>query len=229
MIRALGFLLLLLPLAAQAQYCNYACEAQKTEAHLLKTGLAERSGDRLTLIAGGQTLVFTDNAMACETADAGNCALYVLIANVPGSLAVEKFAFEGSDSYLINTRTGRKTILTGVPVFSPDGHIFVVTQFSNDSDDNLEVWRRNDDGATLEWAHPFKQSFAEDPALLNYPSNPNLAIPPEFRVTGWRGNRVTLAVSTDDRLHHWTGALIHDAGGWHLSAKSPPGLFPKRE
>lgn len=224
--RALA-LSLLLPIAAQAQSCNLACVAHQTEAHLLRPGLVERHGERLVVITGPGKLVFDDNKKACGDGNAGDCAIYDVVAVPTGAVAIRKFGFEGSDIWLIDTASGRKTVLTGVPVFSPDGHRFVVSQFSNDSDHNLEIWRQNRDGLTLEWSHPFKQSFAEDPALLHYPSDPKLALPPVFQVTHWQGDRIALAVSTDDRKHHWTGSLIRDGKGWHLSAKSPPGLLSR--
>jgi hypothetical protein len=220
--------LLLLPIAAQAQSCNRACEARKAEPHLLKPGQTERHGDRLVVITKPGKLVFDDNKRACEDGNANDCAIYDVAAALPFGVVIRKFGLEGSDSWLIDTASGRKTVLTGAPVFAPDGRRFIVGQFSNDSDNNLEVWQRDGDAVRLEWAHPFKQSFAEDPALLHYPSDPKLALPPVFQVTSWQGDRITLAVSTDDQKYHWTGSLVRDAKGWHLSAKSPPGLL-KRE
>jgi len=216
--------ILMLPLAVVGQSCNEACVARAAEPALLRPPLAERHGERLVITAGAQTLTFTDNRKACDAGDAKNCAIYALVANAPGSLAVEKFEFEGSDTTLIDTRSGKQTLLSGVPVFSPDGREFVVAQFSNESDNNLEVWQRRGDGAVLEWAHPFKQSWKDDPALPQTPAS----TPPVFRVAAWQGDRIALAVSTDDQRHHWSGTLIHDAKGWYLSAKSPPGMFATR-
>lgn len=213
---------LLLPLAAAGQSCNDACLARKGEP--LRPGVAERHGDTLVLAAGIRRLSFTDNRKACDAGEAQDCAIYALVANVPGSLAVQKFLHEGSDTTLIDTRSGKQTLLSGVPVFSPTGREFAVTQFSDESDNNLEVWRRDGDGAALEWAHPFKQSWKDDAALPQTPAS----TPPVFRVAAWRGDRIALAVSTDDQRHHWSGTLTRDAKGWHLSAKSPPGMFPSR-
>lgn len=220
--RALAFLLLL-PIAAQAQTCNLSCVARRAEAHLLRRGVTERHGDRLVVYTGPGRMVFEDQKQACDWGNAQVCAIYDVVASPPGTVAIRKFGFEGSDCWLIDMASGRKTMLTGVPVFSPDGSRFVITDFSNNSDNNLEVWMR--DGMRLEWAHPSKQSFAEDPALLRYPSDPRLALPPVFQVTGWQGDRIALAVSTEDRKRHWAGSLTRDSEGWHLSAKSPPGLL----
>jgi len=221
-------ILSLLPLSAAGQSCNDACMARKAEAQWLKAGLAERMDGRLVVTAGGRRLVFADNRKACDAGEARDCAIYALVANAPGSLAVQKFEFEGSDTYLIDLRSGRKTELDGVPVFSSDGRKFVIAAFSGDSENNLEVWRRTGDGAALEWAHPFRQSWTEDAALHGDTLENKWGLAPVFRVTGWQGDRVSLAISTDDQRHNWTGTLLHDAQGWHLSAKSPPGMFAKR-
>ena len=184
-----------------------------------------RVGDRLVLTLGGRRLIFTDNRKACTNGRADACAIYALVANAPGSRAVQKFGFEVSDTTLVDTGNGKQTELTGMPAFSPDGREFVVASFSDESDNNLEVWRRDGDNAKLEWAHPFKQSWTEDPALRNTPANPG-GLPPVFRVIAWHGDHVTLAVSTDNRRYRWTGSLTHNTEGWSLSAKSPPGLLP---
>jgi hypothetical protein len=212
--------LLLFPVTALSQSCNWACEARKAEVHLLKPGVAERHGDRLVLVTGPGKQVFDDNKKACDDGNAKDCAIFSLVATAPGSLAVEKFEFEGSDTYLIDTPTGRKTMLTGVPVFSLDGREFVVTDFSNESENTAEVWRREGDNAKLEWAQPFQQTFAKDFAILHGPA-------PVIRAAPWQGDHIALKVSTDDLRYHWTGSLIRDSKGWHLSAKSPPGLLPQ--
>ena len=214
---------LVLPLAAAAQSCNEVCQIGKSEPQFLKPDLAERHGNSLSILAHGKTLVFTNDRTACYASDAtsdAHCVGYVLIANAPQShsLVVEKFSgLEGSDCYLIDTITARQTQLSGRPVFSPDGQELLITQFSNDSDNNLEMWRRQSDTAEVEWEHPFKQAYAEDP---------NLREMYETHVTGWSGDHIALALDSGDRKYHWTGSMTRDAAGWHLSAKSPPGLLP---
>jgi hypothetical protein len=215
--RAAIFLLLALSVTASAQpSCNEVCKARAAEAKFFRPGLAERQGDRLILKTAARTLRFLDNSKACDNGVTDHCAIYDLVANAPGSLAVRKFGFEGSDSTLIDTRSGKQTVLTGVPVFSPDGKTFLVTEFSNEGANNLEIWRRHGDSAVLEWAHPFKLAYAEDPALKQMY---------EVRVQVWTGNRIALALSDMGMTRHWTGSLTRDAAGWHLSAKSPPGLL----
>jgi len=211
---------LFLPLQTSALSCNDVCRIKKVEPRFLKRGLAERDGDKLFIAVHGKTLVFTDDQKACAASDANKCVLYVLIANVPQShsLVVEKFSnLEGSDSYLIDAITGRQTELSGMPVFSPDGQEMLITQMSNEIDNNIEIWQREADTAKLEWAHPFKQSYVEDH---------NLREMYEARVAGWSGDHISLALSSGDKKYHWTGGLTHDAAGWHLTAKSPPGLLP---
>ena len=69
-----------------------------------------------------------------------------------------------------------------MPVFAPGGREFLVAPYDQENDsgpNNLEIWRRSGDGAVLEWAHPFKQAFAEDPSLKE---------PYQVAVTGWVGD-----------------------------------------
>ncbi len=218
-------LLLLLPLAACATAglepgCadNAMCAARAAEPRLLAVGRAERHGDDLVLIpAHGERQVFTDNKQACDADDVDHCTGFALMGGFAKSnaWAVQQFYYEGSGFLLVDDRSGRQTRLNGMPFFSPEGDRFLVAPYDEENDpgpNNLEIWRRDGDGAVLEWAHPFKAVHQEDPSLKELY---------EARVMRWDRNRITLALSEPGTQRHWGGTLMRDRGGWHLSANSP--------
>ena len=205
---------------------NAHCAARAAEPPLFGPGHAERQGNRLILATTqGKPANFRDNAEACGKGDVQHCVMFALTGVFPKSHAwvVEKFYYEGSDFLLVDDRSARQTKLNGMPVFSGDGGEFLVAPFDDEADvgpNNIEIWRRDGDSAVLEWAHPFRQAYAEDPAL------PSLYT---VRVTRWRGDRIDLALATERPVvGHWTGALTRNGGAWRLAAKSPPGLFALR-
>jgi hypothetical protein len=212
--------LLLLPLtfAAQAEQRNDSCAgacgtARAMEGTLLAPGHAERHGDTMALTsAQGRKFVFTDRKNACQAGDQANCAIFALAYSLPDAFVVQRFGYEGSDIYLIDGASGRRTKLSGMPIFSRDNSEFLITEFSSEGDNNLEIWRREKDGVVLEWAHPFKAVYREDASLKQIY---------ETLVRQWDKDRITLAFSEPGTDRHWTGSLKRDAAGWHLSAKSP--------
>jgi hypothetical protein len=224
-LRRAFFVVLTLPLAACATAkldpgCadNAMCAARTAESRLLIAGRAERHGDDLVLRpARGDGLVFTDHKQACESDDVSNCIGFALMGHFRKSNAwvLQKFYYEGGSFVLIDDRSGRQISLTGMPVFSPDGKEFLVAPYDEENDpgpNNLEIWRRDGDGAVLEWVHTFEQALAEDPSLkMVYLTE----------VTGWAGNRLALRLSEPETERVWNGSLIRDATGWHLSALSP--------
>ena len=121
---------------------------------------------------------------------------------------------------MIDSQSGRSTTLHGMPMFSPDGRQFLVAPYDEESDvgpNNLEIWRREGDGAVLEWAHTFAQTHAEDPKLDQ---------PYMTRVSGWSYNRIDLALQEPGSGRRWRGSITRDETGWHLSAISPrPGSW----
>lgn len=194
------------------------CSARAAEARLLTAGRTERHSDDLVLIpAHGERLTFIDHKQACESDDVSQCIGFALMGDFRKTNAwvVQKFYYEGGSFVLIDSRSGRQTSLSGMPVFSPDGKEFLVAPYDEENDpgpNNLEIWRRDGDGAILEWAHTFEQALAEDPSLkMVYLTE----------VTGWAGNRVALKLSEPETERVWVGSLTRDATGWHLTARSP--------
>jgi hypothetical protein len=205
---------------------NAFCSARRAEPRALADarGLAERKGDVLTIHpTATPAFRFTDHTAACEAHDVKACDSYALMASnsAAHALVVQQFLYEGSAFFLIDTVTGRQTQLFGMPAFSPDGRRFLVAPFDLEHDtgpNHLEIWRRDGDGAVLEWAHTFQQAHDEDPDL------------PEAYQTqliSWQGRRLRLQFSTIDG-RTWRGTLTDTPAGWRLEAKSPPGLFAQR-
>jgi len=204
---------------------NVMCSARMQEPRVIQTAdgtVIRRDNSLIVRPSEGAAIVLTDTPNSCETGDAGRCQGFALMARISGAHAfvVQRFFNEGSDFLLIDDRSGRETTLHAMPTFSPDNQRFLVAPFDDESDDdpnNLEIWRRQNDGAVMEWAHPFKQSFVEDPAL------PALY---ESRVLRWDPDRVTLEFSIEGRPdRHWTGTLTRLSDGWHLAANAPAGIF----
>jgi hypothetical protein len=200
--------------------CNDACVARIQETRILANvaGRAKRDGSNLTLkLVNAQQLVMTDQPEACEKGPDG-CEIYVLMAAVPRSHAfvIQKFYYEGSDFFLIDDRNGQRTMLNGMPTFSPSGTEFLVAPFSDANDvgnNNLEIWHRQNDKWAVEWAHPFESVYEEDPSLKElYVTH----------VVRWDRNRIALSLSTErDPGHPWAGTLTREDDGWRLSAQSP--------
>jgi len=159
-------------------------------------------------------VTFTDHLKACDDGVVETCIGFALIdkSDRAGAFVVQQFYYEGSDFLLIDSQSGRSTKLHGMPEFSPDGSRFLVAPFDEESDvgvNNLEIWRREGDGAVLEWAHTFAQTHAEDPSLK---------APYKARVSGWSYNRINLALQEAGSERRWRGSITRDETGWHLSA-----------
>ena len=211
------------PSPDEACAANGHCAARFAEPQFLHPGRAERSGDVLTLFPSASAPIhLSGDPKVCEAGDVPHCALYVLEADQPKSHAwvVEQFFYEGSDFLLIDDRSASRTRLHGMPVFSPDGARFLIAPFSDEDDvgpNNLEIWRGEGDGAVLEWSHPASAVLAEDPQLPD---------PYMVTVRRWQGDRIDLGLTTETpAAHSWRGTLTRDVQGWHLTAKSPPGMF----
>jgi hypothetical protein len=224
----------LLPLAACATLsapkegcaANALCAARAAEPDLISAshGLAERQGDILAVHPANAPIVgLADHKAACDNGDADKCEAYALVGNFPKAraLVVQQFLYEGSSFFLIDDNTGRQTRLAAMPAFSPDGTRFLVAPYDEENDtgpNHLEIWRREGDGAVLEWAHSLEQEHAEDPAL---------PAPYQTRLLHWRGDSLALEFFTDDGKS-WRGSLTRAEDGWRLDAQSPPGLFAAR-
>jgi hypothetical protein len=230
--RLFALLLALLPLAACTTTlkddcaANVMCAARAAEPALLAAshGVADRQGDILALHPTDAPAVgFADQKAACDAGDAARCEGYALMGTFPKARAiiVQQFLYEGSSFILIDAGSGKQMRLQGMPAFSPDGARFLVAPYDEENDtgpNHLEIWRREGDGAVLEWAHSLEQEHAEDPDLPG---------PYQTRLLRWEDKRIALEFFTGHG-ETWRGALTQTQSGWQLDAKSPPGLFAKR-
>jgi hypothetical protein len=186
----------------------------------IRNGRAIPNSAGLTLVlSSGRHLSMVNNTRGCpiddRILDDGHCYRYSLVADMPARhvFIVREAYYEGESLFLIDDRTGRQTGLDGMPVFSPDGSRFFVAddETAGDHDNNLEVWRRDGDGAVIEWAHPVKQVHVEAPALKQ-----------AYRVTltDWSpADVLSLAFAGGGR--NWTGRLTRGPKGWTLAADWP--------
>lgn len=186
---------------------NAMCAARAAESRILVPSRTERRGDDLLLFPSqGARLAFTDNNRACEADEVADCVGYALMADRPKIRAwvLQRFFYEGGDFLLIDDHSGKQTELDGEPIFSPDGGSFLVAQ--NDEENaapyNLEIWRRDGDGAVREWAH------TSDEIL------PDMY---DVKVLRWRSNQISLALSNNSGKR--IGAtLTREPLGWQLKA-----------
>ena len=204
---------------------NAMCAARAAEPAAIDDAhsLARREGDDLILHpAGTAAITLTDHKAACDAGDTVQCQGFALMQfhRRAHALVVQRFLYEGSSFFLIDSVTGRQTQLSGMPIFSPDGQEFLVAPYDEETDtgpDNLEIWRRDGDGAALEWAHTIVQEHAEDPAL---------PVPYQTKVADWSRDRIRLTFFIDHPdKHQWSGGLTRTADGWRLDAQSPSGSF----
>ena len=186
----------------------------------MRAGRAIPDGEGLSLVlTSGRHVRMTNNTRGCPRdehgLDDGNCYRYSLVADLPDQHAfiVAEDYYEGESLLLVDDRTGRQTGLDGMPVFSPDGARFFINDDdeANDHDNNIEIWRRDGDAATIEWSHPVKQVHVEAPALKDIY---------HVSVSDWsKPERISLAFSSGRR--DWDGHLTLGAKGWALDADWP--------
>ena len=185
-----------------------------------RAGRAIPDGSGLSLVlTSGRHLRMINNTRGCprddQGFDDGHCYRYVLVGDLPEQHAFivgEDYA-KGESLFLIDDRTGRQTPLDGMPAFSPDGTRFFVTDDdeANTHDNNIEIWRRDGDGAVMEWAHPVKQIHVEAPALKETY---------HVSVSDW-SRPETIALAFSSGRQDWDGQLTLGAKGWALGANWP--------
>jgi uncharacterized protein with WD repeat len=152
------------------------------------------------------------------------CDLIVLMAYLRTRhfYLVAEAHYEGASFYLIDDRSGRKTVIGAPPVFSPDGQHFLVQNdnMTNEHDNNLEIWRLQGDTAAIEWSHSLAEAKKEVPGPVLY----------HTEVADWRGDRIRLAFQAGRHLEtgnqiiadrEWSGSLTKMSDGWHLQADWP--------
>jgi hypothetical protein len=186
-------------------------------------GKARRNGNVLisrTHRAGDIRLRSHDKACTDENAP-GPCVWYRLVADLPSRHAyvVEQGLYEDGHTLLIDDRTGRRTILPGTPLFSPDSQELIAAACNIQSvcDHDLEIWKRSGDRFVFEWGH--------DPVDLQ-----ELA---SIDMERWdEPDRVTVDFSTLGYFPppgHWQAVITRQGGQWRLDANIPPHLLAPPE
>ena len=183
-------------------------------------GRAARQDDVLTLKTGRGQLRFKDTP--CDLPNGKfdtDCKSYSLYADLPSRHAylVMQGHSEGFDVWLIDDRTGLKTVLEEVPLFSPDSSelVTVNTDKENDPVCEFQVWRRVAGNLKSEWC-----------------LNPrNLPVHDAWLVRWTRPNEIEVLFTPYDTLEHpdveWRGRLVRSGSKWRLVTTAPK-LAPTR-
>jgi hypothetical protein len=189
-------------------------KALEPKALAVSRGRATRTGQTLVLRRKKGPAIVLKARNRCESGSPTqeSCRSFVLMADLPSQhcYIVAVTYYEGIDILLIDDRTGRQTKLRGTPSFAPDGAYFLVVD-NNEAygTPGLELWRRQGDGAELEWTH----RNSEDP------------VEHLTEVVAWGGDVIELDMrSTDYRDspdEHWRGRVRRSDSGWQLEADWP--------
>lgn len=199
-------------------YADGTLDTESIALPAAKGRIARRGDDLILTLANGKTLVLHSDVKGCHDGYE-HCDGYRLIADLPSRhfYLVDESYYEGGDTRLIDDRTGRVTTIASIPVFSPDGARFLVRNedvTGETEGDNLEIWRRDGDGAKREWSANLDAA--------------NTGVPQTFgvyhiEVVSWTGDRIALSITSDDSgakpAKSWHGSLLRDGRGWHLDAR----------
>jgi hypothetical protein len=178
-------------------------------------GRVSRAGDDLILTLKGKEPLTLTTYRTCAgmAATDTSCIDYVLVADLPerGVYLLQKVFYTRTDYALIDAATGRATTLSVFPQFSADGTRFIVAGFdhADDGDVNaLEIWRREKDGAVLEWELPYGDT------TLGYVAR--------ARLIKWEGDTVNMEFETADAAEGkpapmWRGSIKKVGTSWKLS------------
>jgi hypothetical protein len=213
----LGFLLLLGCFSvARGEPWSAPVSCEREEECLAQLGgLAKRDGNVLSLmLENGSSETYRDNHQACEDGVASDCVKYELRAYRPDqNLFVVSYAlYEGGGAVVVSAKSGRRVVLTNLPVFSPNGLLFAVA----DSDPHYE--RRYEIGI---W------SFVSDRPKEEFVySTPRGVTEEMWEVLSWSGNdRVELkaGISNDffQTPQEFETSVVRTKQGWTLNWPLP--------
>ncbi|MBC9877438.1 hypothetical protein G8O24_08770 [Bradyrhizobium sp. INPA01-394B] len=127
-------------------------------------GLFERKGDTLILnLDGGTSKAYIGNSAACdgENVDASKCLVFRMLRYFPQSqfYLVEKGLYECGDYLFVSRRTGRETVMSAMPVLSPNGRYLLSIDDSDACERkyDIAVWSMRTDPPELEFNYQAKQ------------------------------------------------------------------------
>jgi hypothetical protein len=139
---------------------------------------------------------------------------------------VRRQDYEGGAWFLVDDQSGNRIELESAPVgFSQDGLRFLVLNddVADEHKNNIEIWRREKNGAVLEWANSVEQQKNQVPApgLAAYTSE----------MMHWQGNHNTLSLRQDGWFdakvrrkipdRYGTESLTRTDTGWRLQTDWP--------
>ncbi|MGJ5029076.1 hypothetical protein ACQR1I_19715 [Bradyrhizobium sp. HKCCYLS2038] len=126
--------------------------------------LITRNGEKLTLrLDKGKSKTYVSNLAACdgESVDVSKCISFNLLTYFPTlrSFLVSKSYYECGDYLFVSGRTGRETILSALPVISPNGK-YLLSIDQNDACErkyDIAIWDLKTDPPKLEFKYQAKQ------------------------------------------------------------------------
>jgi len=178
-------------------------------------GRVKREGDNLVIALKNKDSLTLTTYRTCAgmAATDTSCIDYVLVADLPerGVYMLQKVFYTRTDYALIDAATGRQTTVSVFPQFSEDGKRFLVVGFdqADDGDVNaIEIWRREKDGAVLEWELPY--------------GNVTLGYVARARLVKWDGDAISMEFETADASDgkpapKWRGTIKHAGTTWTLT------------
>ncbi len=180
---------------------------------------AVRKGNTLTLnFSNGKSHSYITKG-DCETL-MGMCQDYALLAFVrpAGFFLVQERFYERVGCLIVDSYTGRETVLPDIPYLGPEGDRLLVVAGTDGGGGHwpTQIWRRRGDTAFIEW----KQSEA--------PSK----IPVAISATRWdRTDRIDLAMISEPLVEpppagfvprRWSATVIRTSRGWTMSRVAGP-------
>ncbi len=189
-----------------------------------KARATRESGSLHLKLSGGDVLNLQNGAGDCSLT-AADCLHYIFTADLPARHAflVLEARYEGGDWILIDDRTGMRTKLDAVPVFSPDNERLLILS-QNEAYGGffgIEIWRRMGDAAVREWSH----SLAGDAPEFG---GAKASCPAETFAenAAWRGNRriafeLHSSASFGCAEASWPSLIEYGPGGWRLLTAWP--------
>lgn len=175
-------------------------------------GRAERQGKSLVLtLANGRKERFVDLRVGCDTVPVkfARCIVHHLVAHLPSRRAfiIEYTLYEGGGAFLVDDRTGRRTLLSAEPTFGPRDDIFLVIDddYSLGSGDELQIWRREGDRVVRIWNWRRSEEPEErNIELIRWEKKGEIELEMRWQPEG----------SPDDEC--WPAVLREGKAGWQL-------------
>jgi hypothetical protein len=182
------------------------------------SGFAKRDGANLDLtFLDGSQRTYEDQDRCEESASVEKCHHFYLLVYLPtrNAFLVYETFYEDGQYLLVDNRNGRETELWGLPRFGPDGErFFVATEEYGTDRTELQMWRRQADGAVLEWRH----NPDEEP-IPSYAEVVRWQKPRELLLWLWEDEKYSLGLPA----RNWSAMLRHDGSAWRLEQDMPEG------